>query len=95
MGLEDQFDVITDGNDIPRSKPDPAVFTIAARRLGVSPEECLVVEDAGAGVEAGAAAGMTVLAVGAAAGHTRAARCAENLARISVNELLVAERVCG
>jgi beta-phosphoglucomutase len=95
VGLEDEFDVITDGNDIPRSKPDPAVFTIAARRLGISPEGCLVVEDANAGVEAGAAAGMTVLAVGAAAGHPRAARCAENLSCISADELVVAESVCS
>jgi beta-phosphoglucomutase len=95
VGLEDEFDVITDGNDTPRSKPDPAVFTIAARRLGVCPEECLVVEDAEAGVEAGSAAGMTVLAVGAATGHPRAARCAENLSCISADELLMAERVCG
>jgi beta-phosphoglucomutase len=93
VGLEDEFDAIIDGNDIPRSKPDPAVFTIAARRLGVSPQECLVVEDADAGVEAGAAAGMTVLAVGAAAGHPRAARSAENLAGISADELLMAESV--
>ncbi len=95
VGLEDAFDVITDGNDIPRSKPDPAVFTIAARRLGISPEECLVVEDADAGVEAGSAAGMTVLAVGAAAGHPRAARSAKDLSCISADELVLAERVCG
>lgn len=95
VGLEDEFDVITDGNDIPRSKPDPAVFAIAAKRLGISPEECLVVEDADAGVEAGAAAGMCVLAVGAAVGNPRAARSAENLACIAADELLVAESVCG
>jgi len=95
VGLEDKFDAIIDGNDIPRSKPDPAVFTTAARRLGIAPEECLVVEDADAGVEAGAAAGMTVLAVGAAAGHPRAARSAEDLACTSADELLVAEGVCG
>jgi beta-phosphoglucomutase len=95
VGLEDEFDVVIDGNDIPRSKPDPAVFTIAATRLGISPEECLVVEDAEAGVEAGAAAGMRVLAVGAAAGHPRAARCAEGLSTISVDELLLAESVCS
>jgi beta-phosphoglucomutase len=95
VGLEDEFEVITDGNDIPRSKPDPAVFIIAARRLGISPEECLVVEDAEAGVEAGLAAGMRVLAVGAAAGHPRATRCTEDLSGISADELLVAESVCG
>jgi beta-phosphoglucomutase len=95
VGLENEFDVITDGNDIPRSKPDPAVFIITARRLGISPEECLVVEDADAGVEAGLAAGMRVLAIGAAAGHPRATRSAENLSGIVVDELLLAESVCG
>ena len=56
VGLEDEFDTITDGNHITRSKPDPEVFRIAAMRLGIAPEECLVVEDAEAGVEAGLAA---------------------------------------
>jgi beta-phosphoglucomutase len=95
VGLEDEFDAIIDGNDITRSKPDPSVFTIAAMRLGISPEECLVVEDAEAGVEAGLAAGMRVLAVGAAAGHPRATRCAPDLSGISVDEFLLAESVCG
>jgi beta-phosphoglucomutase len=95
VGLEDQFDAIVDGNDIPRSKPDPAVFTMAAGQLGIAPGECLVVEDADAGVEAGLAAGMRVLAVGAAVGHPRAARGAENLSCLSTDELLVAESVCG
>jgi beta-phosphoglucomutase len=95
IGLEDEFDVITDGNHITRSKPDPEVFTIAAMRLGISPEECLVVEDAEAGVEAGLAAGMIVLAIGAAAGHPRATRSAENLSGVSADEMLLTEGVCG
>jgi beta-phosphoglucomutase len=95
VGLEDEFDVITDGNHVTRSKPDPEVFTIAAMRLGFSPEECLVVEDAEAGVEAGLAAGMSVLAVGAATGHPRATRLAENLSCVTVDELLLVESVCG
>jgi beta-phosphoglucomutase len=95
VGLEDEFDVIADGNHVTRSKPDPEVFTIARTRLGISPDECLVVEDAPAGVEAGLAAGMEVLAVGAAAGHPRATRCAENLSCISADELLLADSVCG
>ncbi len=95
VGMEDEFEVITDGNHITRSKPDPEVFTIAARQLGIAPEECLVVEDAEAGVEAGLAAGMSVLAVGAVAGDSRAPRSAENLSCISIDELLLAESVCG
>ena len=95
VGLEDEFDVITDGNHVTRSKPDPEVFTIAAMRLGILPEECLVVEDAEAGVEAGLAAGMSVLGVGAAAGHLRATRSAEDLSRVSADEMLLVENVCG
>lgn len=95
VSLEDEFDVITDGNHITRSKPDPEVFTIAARQLGISSEECLVVEDAQAGVEAAVAAGMNVLAVGAANGHPRATRSAENLSCVSADELLLTEGVCG
>src|ERR1035441_8928189 len=95
VGLEDEFDVIADGNHVTRSKPDPEVFTIAAMRLGISSEECLVVEDAKAGVEAGLAAGMSVLAVGAAAGHPGATRSAEDLSSVTVDELLLVESVYG
>jgi len=95
VGLENEFDAVVDGNLITRSKPDPEVFRIAAEQLGVSPEECLVVEDADAGIEAGLAAGMKVLAVGSAAGHAGATRSAENLSCISVDELLLAEKVCA
>jgi beta-phosphoglucomutase len=95
VGLENEFEVIADGNDITRSKPDPEVFAITARRLGIAPEECLVVEDAEAGVAAGLAAGMSVLAVGAAVGLPQATRSAENLSCISIDEMLLAESVCS
>lgn len=64
IGLEGFFEAVSDGNNITKSKPDPEVFLKAAEMLGVSPSECLVVEDALAGVEAGKAAGMTVACVG-------------------------------
>ena len=72
IGLADYFDATADGNDISRSTPDPEVFLLAARRLGGAPEECLVVEDAEAGVSAALAGGMKVLAVGSASGDPRA-----------------------
>jgi beta-phosphoglucomutase len=90
IGMAHTFDVVTDGNHIARSKPDPEVFTLTAQRLGVLPEECLVVEDADAGVEAGLAAGMSVLAVGPAKGHPKATFSAENLAGITPETLLLA-----
>ena len=58
------FDAVADGNDIKKSKPAPDVFLTAMQKLGLSPADCLVAEDALAGVEAGVSAGMDVLAVG-------------------------------
>jgi beta-phosphoglucomutase len=59
-GLDGLFEVVVDGNHISASKPDPEVFLKAAQQLGVKPSNCLVVEDADAGVEAGVSAGMKV-----------------------------------
>ena len=67
IGLGDFFDAISDGNNITKSKPDPEVFVKAAEFLGIPAEKCLVVEDAGAGVQAAVAGGMDCAAVGDAA----------------------------
>jgi sugar-phosphatase len=55
--------VFIDGHEVSRGKPSPEGYLLAAERLGVEPRSCLVVEDAPAGVAAGKAAGMTVLAL--------------------------------
>ena len=68
IGLADFFDAVSDGNNITRSKPDPEVFLSAAEMLGVSPADCLVVEDADAGIEAGKKGGMKTLSVKGAKG---------------------------
>ncbi len=65
--LTDAFDAVADGTQITRSKPDPEVFLKAAKLLGEDPDNCLVVEDADAGIEAAKAAGMHTAAIGAAA----------------------------
>lgn len=64
LGIRAQLDVVVDGNDAPRSKPDPQVFLLAAERLGVPPQRCVVVEDAASGVAAALAAGMKVVGIG-------------------------------
>lgn len=64
IGLSNYFDAVADGNCITRSKPAPEVFLKAAEYLGLSPEDCLVVEDAVAGAEAGHAGGFAVSCVG-------------------------------
>jgi beta-phosphoglucomutase len=64
LGIDYLFEVIADGNSVPNSKPSPEVFQKAAELLGLPAAECLVIEDAAAGVEAAKAAGMIVLGVG-------------------------------
>lgn len=63
-GIEKLFDVIVDGNMIKNGKPDPEVFLKAAEMLEVSPQECIVFEDAVAGIEAAHSAGMKCVGIG-------------------------------
>jgi beta-phosphoglucomutase len=58
------FDAIIDGNNITKGKPDPQVFLLGAEATGCKPEDCVVFEDALAGVQAGKAGGMRVVGVG-------------------------------
>lgn len=64
IGLGSYFDAISDGNNITRSKPDPEVFLKAADFIGEKPEDCLVVEDAVSGAQAGHAGSFTVACLG-------------------------------
>ena len=78
-GIDSLFDIIVDGNHIKNSKPDPEVFLKAAELLGIPSSECLVCEDADAGVEAAINAGMHVLAVGYAKDNKKETFSALNL----------------
>lgn len=69
--LLDAFDAISDGNNISRSKPDPEVFAKAGEFLGEKPDNCIVVEDAFAGIDAAKAAGMTAVGIGDAANYMK------------------------
>ena len=68
IGLDKYFDAISDGNNISKSKPDPEVFIKAADMLGIDYCDCMIVEDADAGIEAGRAAGMKTVAINNAKG---------------------------
>ena len=72
IGLLDFFDVIADGTDIKKSKPDPEVFLLAASRLNIPPVNCAVVEDAHAGIDAAKAADMCAVAINDAYGYENA-----------------------
>ncbi len=60
------FETIVDGTQVTKAKPDPEVFLIAANRLGISPEHCIVFEDALAGIAAANAAKMISIGIGEA-----------------------------
>lgn len=64
MGLEEEeFDAVINGLEVARKKPFPDIYILAAEKIGLRPEECLVVEDAVSGVKAAKAAGCKCLAV--------------------------------
>lgn len=64
VGLLNRFTAIVDGNDVSKAKPDPEVFLIGAKKLGMKPENCVVVEDAIAGIQAANAAKMISIGIG-------------------------------
>ncbi|WP_339266351.1 beta-phosphoglucomutase [Paenibacillus sp. FSL R5-0744] len=64
LNITDLFDAVVDGNKVSLAKPDPEVFLIAGQELGLQPDECVVFEDAEAGVQAGKAAAMKVVGIG-------------------------------
>ncbi len=64
LGIGDKVDAIADGYSVDRPKPAPDLFLFAANLLGLQPAQCVVVEDAAAGVEAALAAGMFAVGIG-------------------------------
>ena len=96
VGLSHIFDAIIDGSKITNSKPDPEVFLKGAAELYVAPEECIVFEDAVAGIEAAKRANMFALGIGTPDILTQADLVVPSFAHITVTELLAAvERVRG
>jgi len=65
VSLINQFEVIVDGNDVTKGKPNPEVFLNAATALNIEKEHCIVFEDSVAGIQAANAAGMISIGIGA------------------------------
>ena len=87
LHIENDFDVIIDGNMIAHSKPDPEIFLLAAAKLGIDPASCVVFEDAEAGVEAAIAAGMKCIGVGSAEQLRKANYIVRNTADFNLEKL--------
>jgi beta-phosphoglucomutase len=88
VGIESLLDAIIDGHQIENSKPDPEVFLLAAKKVGVAPKNCLVVEDAVTGLESARRAGMKALGIGTKERLPNADIVVPDLSAISVDELL-------
>ncbi|MEO3677829.1 beta-phosphoglucomutase [Rheinheimera fenheensis] len=88
LGIAAQFDYIADANQVVNSKPDPEVFLLAAKGLGVPPKHCIGVEDALAGIEAINRAGMKAIGIGDAKVLNRAIRVYSSVKAITLEELI-------
>ena len=64
LEIDGYFDTIVDGTQVSKAKPDPEVFSRAARNLNISPENCIVFEDSCAGLQAAKTAGMKAVGIG-------------------------------
>lgn len=83
LAISPLFDAVVHGGHVAKAKPDPEIFLAAAKALGIPPAQCVVFEDASAGVEAGKNAGMTVIGVGDPAVLTQADMVIKSFAELS------------
>jgi beta-phosphoglucomutase len=92
VGMDNLFDAIADGNIVRNAKPDPEVFITAAKMLGVPPENCVVFEDASAGVEAAINAGMLCVGIGSDNILKKADIVVSGLNKINLKRLMELEK---
>ena len=88
IGLLNAFDTIVDGNKVSNAKPDPEVFLNAARALHIDPAECIVFEDAVAGVQAALNAGMQCVGIGEPSVLNQAHWVIPNFQNTSLDDLI-------
>lgn len=94
IGMLGFFDGIADGTEIENSKPDPEVFLLAANKLHVRPEECMVIEDAVSGIQAAHSANMIAVGIGDAGAMQAGDYNISNLAELHrIIELMQGRRV--
>lgn len=86
-GLTQYFDAIIDGNHVSKAKPDPEVFLKGAEAVNVQPADCVVFEDAIAGVEAALAGGMKVVGIGSPEILTKANVVVSGLDQMNLEKL--------
>jgi len=88
LGIAQRFETIVTGHDFTNGKPAPDVFLTAARRLGAAPANCIVFEDAAAGIQAAHAGGMQAVGIGRPETVAGAELIVPSLAEIHYADLL-------
>jgi beta-phosphoglucomutase len=88
LGIRSLFDAISDGHSVERQKPAPDLFLHAARQLDLSPAECVVVEDAAAGIEAARAGSFRSIGLGPRERVGQADAVFPSLAGVRLSDLL-------
>jgi len=88
VGILELFDAVADGNNVSKAKPDPEVFTKAANMVGVKPGNCVVFEDAVAGIQAALNAGMSCIGVGSPKVLTEAHFVVSGLNEMTLSKLI-------
>jgi beta-phosphoglucomutase len=92
VGIKNLFDAVSDGNIISKAKPDPEVFLKAAEMVGVKPGNCVVFEDAVAGVQAALNAGMICIGIGSPEILTQAHCVVHGLDEMNLEKLMVLDK---
>jgi len=87
IDIVQKFDVVIDGNKVSKAKPDPEVFLKGAIELGVEPHECLVFEDAQAGIDAARNGGMYIIGIGKPENLTNADYIIPGFATMNLDQL--------
>ena len=90
LGIRALFAAISDGHSVERQKPAPDLFLHAARQLGLPPTQCVVIEDAAAGIEAAHAGGFRCIGLGPRERVGQADAIFPNLAGVRLPDLLKA-----
>jgi beta-phosphoglucomutase len=92
VGILDLFDAVADGNKVSKAKPDPEVFIKAAELIGIDPVDCIVFEDAIAGIQAALNAGMFCIGVGSANVLAEAHFVVKGLNEVNLEKLRTIEK---
>ncbi len=81
FGLDKKFDVVVTSEDAKNGKPDPELYLAASKKLGISPDDCIAIEDSSAGVESAKSAGMKCIGYTSPHSHNQNLNAADHVVK--------------